>query len=106
MSKPKTLMIDEVQYVRADSIGPQKETEKQIVILQRGWVMVGDFSQDGVNCQLDNASIIRIWGTTKGLGELALGGPTSSTKLDPCGLVKFHELTIVSRLSVNEDKWQ
>ena len=38
---------------------------------------------------LKDAAVVRAWGTTKGLGEIALNGPTSSTKLDPCGTVRF-----------------
>lgn len=81
------------------------ETERKIVVLQRGWVMVGQYSKDGDQCRLDDASTIRIWGTTKGLGELALNGPTSKTVLDPCGTVRFAELTAVAVLDCVESKW-
>jgi hypothetical protein len=66
--------------------------------------MVGEFKQDGHQCTLENASVIRLWGTTKGLGEL-LNGPLSGTKLDPCGHVEFHELTMVANLKCVADKW-
>ena len=72
---------------------PEKELETRgftIVILQRGWVVVGEYFKEGVNCRLENASVIRSWGTSKGLGELALNGPTDKTTLDKCGTVRFH----------------
>ena len=78
----------------------------QIVILQRGWVAVGEFSQDGSACELDNAKIIRRWGTDKGLGQIASGGPTSKTVLDPGGTLRFHELTVVARLECSAEAWQ
>lgn len=78
----------------------------KIAILQRGWVMVGKFGQEGPNCFLEEAAVIRSWGTSKGIGEIALNGPTDSTKLDPCGGVKFHELTTVAILDCNQDKWK
>jgi len=83
-----------------------KETSSvvRIVILQRGWVMVGRWSRDGDMCSLDDASVIRVWGTSKGIGEL-VGGPTSSTKLDPAGHVEFHILTTVAIIDAEEDKW-
>lgn len=85
----------------------QFEGEYKIVVLQRGWVLVGIFEREGNDCQLHNASVIRIWGTTKGLGELAEGGPTDSTKLDKChGLVQFDYLTMVFSICVDPDKWQ
>ena len=76
----------------------------RIVVLQRGWVLVGRFSQEGERCQLHDASVIRVWGTTEGLGEL-IAGPTSSTKLDPCGTATFHELTVVFTLDAEERGW-
>lgn len=80
--------------------------EYKIVILQRGWVMVGKLERNGSECKLHNASVIRNWGTTKGLGQIAADGPTSSTKLDKCnGLVEFDYLTVIAAISVNEEKW-
>jgi hypothetical protein len=79
----------------------------KIVVLQRGWVMVGKLEKQGSECKLHSASVIRNWGTTKGLGEIATGGPTSSTKLDKCGgVVEFDYLTVVATIAVNEDKWK
>lgn len=103
-----TMTVNGISYVRADSVPASREdpSTKQIVILQRGWVMIGDFRQDGDNCTLDNASVIRIWGTTKGLGELALSGPKTKTILDPCGHVEFHVMTVVARLNTNPGLWK
>lgn len=81
--------------------------EYKIVVLQRGWVVVGKMARDGSQCKLHNASVIRNWGTTKGLGELALDGPKKDTKLDPCnGVVEFDYLTAVLTIAVDEGKWQ
>lgn len=78
----------------------------KIVILQRGWVMVGKLERSGSDCKLHCAYVIRNWGTTKGLGEIAQFGPTGNTKLDKCGgMVEFDSLTIVATISVNEEKW-
>lgn len=79
----------------------------KIVVLQRGWVLIGRFEREENLCKLHNASVIRIWGTTKGLGELASDGPTSSTKIDKCfGVVEFDFLTMVFSLSADESKWK
>lgn len=69
--KPETMMIDDVKYIRADSVKQIEPTGTiKIVILPRGWNMIGYYSQEGTRCKLENASVIRRWGTTKGLGEL------------------------------------
>jgi hypothetical protein len=84
----------------------QETSGVKIVILQRGWVMVGRFSREGSDCTLRDASVIRVWGTSKGLGEIALGGPTSSTKLDKAGEVQFDYLTTVAVISCEDSKWE
>jgi len=80
--------------------------EPRIVILQRGWVFVGMYHQDGHQCKLTKCQNIRNWGTTKGLGEIAKNGPTSDTKLDPTSDVEFHALTVIATIKCNEDKWK
>ena len=76
----------------------------EIVILQRGWVYIGLWSQDGDDCRLDSAMNIRRWGTSEGLGELRTG-PTATTQLDKCGVVKFHTQSVVARIEVDATVW-
>lgn len=105
MSKPESIKIDEVEYVRKDSVNNTITGNIKIVILQRGWVMVGYFERNGNDCKLSKASVIRKWGTTKGLGEIAKG-PTNDTILDKCyGVVEFDYLTVIAMISVEESKW-
>ncbi len=66
---------------------------------------MGDVRQDGNQIVIDNASIIRRWGTSKGLGEIAAGGPTKTTVLDQAGTIRVHELGVVLRLDCNAEKW-
>lgn len=101
------LTLDEV-YKVAQSL-KEKETgsiglPREIVVLQRGWVLVGLLHKDGSEFKLTNGSVVRNWGTTKGLGELAANGPTASTKLDSIPDTRFHEMTVVLRISCS-DKW-
>lgn len=63
-----------------------KDLGKQIVVIDNGFVHVGDCSmQDGL-LSIDNCKNIRAWGTTNGLGQL-ISGPTKDTKADSCGSV-------------------
>jgi hypothetical protein len=79
---------------------------KTILVLQRGWVVVGDLIEDtDVKVRLENASVIRRWGTTKGIGQLALQGPQASTILDACGSVEAHPLAIVLRMPCEAAAW-
>lgn len=103
--KPETIMIDEVKYVRADS-AKVVPTKKQIVVLQRGWVVIGDVEKTETEVLINNCSVIRVWGASKGLGEIAENGKTDKTKLDPCPPVAVHPLSVVLFMNVNEDKWK
>ena len=70
----------------------------KIVVCQRGFVYAGDVTKVGDYLVIDNAVNLRQWGTTKGLGELALNGNTDSTVSDAVGTVRVHELAVVSLL--------
>ena len=63
--------------------------DKRIVVLQAGWVFIGQYHAATATkpAYLTDANNIRVWGTTAGLGEIAMKGPTSSTILDPVGIV-------------------
>ena len=81
-------------------------TGKQIVVLQRGWVLVGDVTISGDEVTISGASVVRRWGTSKGLGELAAKGPQSATILDPCGEVKAHVETTIMMIACDEAAWK
>lgn len=81
---------------------------KTILVLQRGWVVVGDLDpaeQTAETTRLTGASVIRKWGTKKGIGELALNGPQPATVLDPCGVVEAHPQAIVMRVLCEAGAW-
>ena len=80
-------------------------SEKRIVVLHRGWVVVGDYREDGEYVTVKNASVIRRWGTTEGLGELALKGPLEDTVLDKCGTVRVNKLAVVFTLDCDKSQW-
>ena len=96
------IVINGLKYTPVNGEGSIK-----IVILQRGWCMIGRFERDGSDCKLRDAAVIRQWGTTRGLGQIAEGGPTDSTKLDKCyGVVGFDYLTVVATIGCEEAAWE
>lgn len=108
----KTVTLNNEVYVLEKDVKAQlskkniKPTKKQIVILNRGWVVMGEYSEKGDDCTLTNASVIRKWGTTKGLGELAENGKLPDTILDANPNIHFNKLTMVARMDVNEEAWK
>jgi hypothetical protein len=107
----KTITINNEVYVAEKDVKVQlakknaKPSKKQIVVLNRGWIVVGNYSEKGDECTLTDASVIRKWGTTQGLGELAEKGKLPDTVLDACPNVHFHKMTMVARMDVNETNW-
>lgn len=95
------IVVNGVKYVRE----ADKSNDIRIVILHRGHVVVGRYERDGDEVTIRNASVIRVWGTTKGLGEIAAAGPTSKTVLDPCGVVRCHALAVIATLDCEASKW-
>lgn len=73
---------------------------KQIVIAQRGWIFVGDVTRAENEVVIENAAVVRRWGTTRGLGQIASEGPTPSSILDPCPTVRIHPLSVVASMDV------
>ena len=54
---------------------------QNIVVLDRGFVYVGNVTEYPDRFRIEKARNIRVWGTKNGLGELR-DGPLSETKLD------------------------
>ena len=63
-----------------------RDMGQNIVVLDRGFVYVGDVKIIGDFLHVTNCKNIRYWGTKNGLGELR-EGPLKETKLDVIGEV-------------------
>lgn len=108
MSNPQTISIDDVLYVRADSVPAGDPPPVRIVVADRGWVFVGHVVEDDEGILISNAKCIRYWGTDEknpGLGHLAANGPTSKTKLDPSGTVRIPRHAIMLTLDAKQEHW-
>jgi hypothetical protein len=82
----------------------------RIVVLQRGWVIVGRYKREGFYGRITEGAVVRRWGTAgngKGLGWLAEYGPTEETHLESCPQpIEFHELAVVCQFVCNEAAWE
>lgn len=85
----------------------KKQTEKRIVTVQSGWVYIGDYTFDpAINwVHLENAYCIRVWGTTAGLGQLALKGKQKETAMDFYGVVDAPVSSVIATVMCNPDVW-
>jgi hypothetical protein len=97
----KTIKVNDVDYVRADSVSQTVRDigSKRIIVADRGWVFVGNCEDhaDG-SVTIRNARNIRQWGTTLGLGQLKTG-PTPNTKHDDYGEVRCTPIVQINVVS-------
>ena len=97
------IMINGIKYISEEK---NNNLPIKIVILQRGWVVIGRYSEEENDmCVLTDAYVIRRWGTSDGLGQLALNGKQSETKLEKTGIIKFHKLTSVGFIDADFNIW-
>lgn len=61
---------------------------QNIIVLDRGFVYVGNVVRTGDSYTATECKNIRRWGTTKGLGEL-VGGSLPGTSVDAVGKIIF-----------------
>jgi hypothetical protein len=76
-----------------------------IVVADRGFVYIGDVEYTPEMCVVRNARNIRIWGTNRGLGQLALSGPTKDTVLDDVGVVRIPIHAVISLIDTERGVW-
>lgn len=77
----------------------------QIAVLDRGFVYVGRCSLSDGFLTITDASCVRRWGTTAGLGELARKGPQAATKLDPAGTVRAPVSSVMHLIDCDGGAW-
>lgn len=102
-----TITLNGTEYIPATEAALKPPASIRILVLQRGWIIVGNVHDDPESDELTitKSAAIRLWGTTKGLGEIALNGPTSKTVLDPAGTCRVHRLAVVLSIDCEESKW-
>lgn len=75
------------------------EVTQKIVVVQSGWVFCGEVAPHPTDKDLLRVSDcynIRVWGTSQGLGELALRGKQKATELDYYGVVTLPKSAVLA----------
>jgi hypothetical protein len=101
------ITINNEIYIKKSSVeGNYKPSPVRIAVLNRGWVVVGRVKEEKNKTFITNASVIRRWGTTEGLGELAYNGELNDTVLDTCPDIEVETANIVLLMNCNEENWK
>lgn len=94
-----------VPVQRTGLTGPPASPTLSIVIADKGHIWVGTVAHEGDWCVVRQGACIRIWGTQRGLGELADEGPKSGTKLDPVREVRVSHRAVIAVIPCKEGPW-
>lgn len=55
---------------------------------------------------LENCAVVRRWGTTAGLGQIAKDGPTENTILDATPPMSIPLTAIINTIECDAEKWR
>ena len=61
MDKPETIKIDEVEYVRKDSVSLPPSGNRAVVVVDRGWIFAGDVKRENGRIKLSRALHVFKW---------------------------------------------
>lgn len=78
-----------------------------IYVLDRGLCLLATLRESLEDKDiLDDCSVIRVWGTSEGIGQIAKSGPTSKTVLDHEGDgVEVYHRYIIRRIPCDKSGW-
>jgi len=61
MSKPETIMIDDIKYIRADSVSVAPIGNRAVIVVDRGWIFAGDVTRENGRIKLTRALHVFKW---------------------------------------------
>jgi hypothetical protein len=79
-----------------------------IFVMERSWILVALWEPDPndfLSLKVHKAAVVRRWGTTKGLGELASEGPQTGTVLDEEACDQINRTAVKRRIACDEKAW-
>lgn len=76
-----------------------------LVVADRGFVWVGEAITTDDWVEIKNARVVRRWGTSKGLNQLAKEGPLTNTQLDEPADLKVSRKALIAIIPCEAEKW-
>ena len=61
MTKPNTIKIDDVEYVRSDLAPMPKTGTRAVIVVDRGWIFAGDVTRENGRIKLSRALHVFKW---------------------------------------------
>lgn len=61
MSKPNSIKIDDVEYVRSDLVNTAIVGNRAVIVVDRGWIFAGDVARENGRIKLSRAVHVFRW---------------------------------------------
>lgn len=61
MSKPNSIKIDDVEYVRSDLVAAPIVGNRAVIVVDRGWIFAGDVTRENGRIKLSRAIHVFRW---------------------------------------------
>lgn len=102
MNKPNSIKIDEVEYVRADSVKAAPTGTRAVVVVDRGWIFAGDVTEENGRIKLSRALHVFRWESI-GFNGMIDSPKSSKVTLKPIADVDIPAGAEVFRVPVADD---
>lgn len=103
MSTPNTITIDQVKYVREDSIVPKPSGSRAVVVVDRGWIFAGDVTRENGRIKLSRAIHVFRWESI-GFDGMIANPKSNKVTLKPLADVDMPESAEIFCIPVH-DSW-
>ena len=97
--QPNTIKIDEVEYVRRDSVHPKPNGNRCVVVVDRGWIFAGDVTRENGRIKLSRALHVFKW---ESVGFAGMLEDTKKADLRPIADVDIPEDAEIFCVPVSE----
>ena len=102
MSKPETITIDDVKYVRADAVTAKPNGNRAVVVVDRGWIFAGDVTQENGRIKLARAIHVLRWESI-GFDGVIKNPKSNKVTLKPLADVDIPEAAEIFSIPVEEN---
>ena len=103
MTTPNTISIDNVQYIRADSVQPKPCGTRAVIVVDRGWIFAGDVTRENGRIKLSRAIHVFRWESI-GFDGMIKTPKNSKVTLKPLADVDMPESAEIFAIPV-DDAW-
>ena len=99
MTKPTTVKIDEVTYIREDALKQKPNGNRAIIVVDRGWIFAGDVTRENGRIKLSRALHVFKW---ESVGFAGIIENTKKADLRPIADVDIPEDSEIFCVPVSE----